>query len=120
MKLRISAVAIVVAALGLSGALVAGAAHDGAATATVAPVEMKFACALKSNGLMRYVTNLNQCKNTEEKITIKPGPWTLCVQPDGSTRKIPVFLSISFSLTISTAIRTAACAVRLPLRVCSI
>ena len=89
MKLRISAVTIAVIALGLSGSLVAGAAHDGAAT--VAPVEMKFACALKSNGLMRYVTNLNQCKNSEDKVTIKPGPISVCVQPDGSVRKIPPF-----------------------------
>src|SRR5205085_8773487 len=65
----------------------AGAARE--QHATVAPVEMSYARALKSNGLMRYVTNLNQCKNTEDKITIKPGPLTLCVQPDGSTRKIP-------------------------------
>ena len=37
----------------------------------------------------------------------------------GSTRRIAVFSSISFSFTMSTAIFTAACAVRLPLRVCS-
>src|SRR5947207_2383240 len=52
---------------------------------------MTVACALKSNGLMRYVSNLNQCKNTEEKVTIKPGPISLCVQPDGTVRKIPPF-----------------------------
>jgi methionine-rich copper-binding protein CopC len=70
-------------------AVVGGVSRDAAATQV--PIEMKFACALKSNGLMRYVSNLNQCKNTEEKITIKPGPWTLCVQPDGTVRKIPPF-----------------------------
>ena len=64
MRARISAVAVAAAALVLSGALVAGATRDAGATA--APVEMNFACALKSNGLMRYVTNLNQCKNSEE------------------------------------------------------
>jgi len=85
---RISALVVAAAvALGLATSVIAGAARE--QHATVAPVEMSYACALKSNGLMRYVTNLNQCKNTEEKITIKPGPWTLCVQPDGSTRKIP-------------------------------
>src|ERR671925_300482 len=67
----------------------AGAAYDAAAAAT--PVEMNFACALKSNGLMRYVTNLNQCKKTEEKVTIKPGPITVCVNPDGTVRKIPPY-----------------------------
>src|SRR5947208_10121645 len=40
---------------------------------------------------MRYVSNLNQCKNTEEKITINPGPVSICIQPDGSVRKIPPF-----------------------------
>src|ERR671925_1250327 len=67
----------------------AGAAYDAAAAAT--PVEMNFACALKSNGLMRYVTNLNQRKKTEEKVTIKPGPITVCVNPDGTVRKIPPY-----------------------------
>src|SRR6266516_6898654 len=70
-------------------AVVGVVSHD--AGATQVPVEMKFACALKSNGLMRYVSNLNQCKNSEEKVTIKPGPISLCVQPDGTVRKIPPF-----------------------------
>src|SRR5204863_5960286 len=72
-----------------SGALIAGAARHTATTA--APVEMNFACALKSNGLVRYVSNLNQCKNTETKITIKPGPNKFCVQPGGSVRLVPNF-----------------------------
>jgi Bacterial cadherin-like domain len=63
----------------------------GGATATQQPVEMKFACAVKSNGLMRYVSNLNQCKKTEDKATSKPGPVLICVQPDGSVRKVPNF-----------------------------
>src|SRR2546423_968085 len=78
-------VTVVLAAI----AVAVGVSRDAAATQV--PVEMKFACALKSNGLMRYVSNLNQCKNTEDKITIKPGPWSVCVQPDGTTRKIPPF-----------------------------
>src|SRR5437763_7255939 len=77
---------LVVALLTTFVALAIGGAG---ASVTAAPIEMNVACALKSNGLMRYVSNLNQCKSTEDKITIKPGPWTLCVQPDGSTRKIP-------------------------------
>src|SRR5436190_13422666 len=76
-----------VALLATAVALVVG----GSASATQQPIEMKVACALKSNGLMRYVSNLNQCKNTEDQVTIKPGPITLCVQPDGSVRKIPAF-----------------------------
>jgi hypothetical protein len=61
------------------------------APATPTPVEMNFVCALKSNGLMRYVSNLTQCRKTEEKVTIKPGPISVCVQPDGTVRKIPPF-----------------------------
>src|SRR5436309_14633366 len=61
------------------------------ANSPAAPVEMSFACALKSNGLMRYVSNLNQCKNTEIKVTIKPGPVKLCIQPSGSVRRVTDF-----------------------------
>ena len=87
-KLRILAVTFAVSALTLTGALIAGAAPQ---TTTAAPVEMNFACALKSNGLMRYVSNLNQCKSTEDKVTIKPGPVKLCIQPGGSVRKVSNF-----------------------------
>src|SRR5215210_452705 len=61
----------------------AGTLEGATALAVTTPTEMNFACALKSNGLMRYVTNLNQCKKSEEKVTIKPGPVRTCVQPDG-------------------------------------
>src|ERR1043166_7559831 len=40
---------------------------------------------------MRYVTNLNQCKKAETAVPIKPGPITVCVNPDGSVRKIPPY-----------------------------
>jgi large repetitive protein len=78
-------VTVVLAAI----AVAAGVSRDAAATQQ--PIEMKFACALKSNGLMRYVSNLNQCKSTEDKVTIHPGPISLCINPDGSVRKIPPF-----------------------------
>jgi large repetitive protein len=70
-------------------AVVGGVSRE--AAAIPAPIEMNFACALQSNGLMRYVSNLNQCKKTEEKVTIKPGLVSVCVQPDGTTRKIPPY-----------------------------
>jgi methionine-rich copper-binding protein CopC len=69
----------------------AGTLEGATALAVTTPTEMNFACALKSNGLMRYVTNLNQCKKTEDKVTIKPGPVLTCVQPDGSVRKVSSF-----------------------------
>src|SRR5256885_9084093 len=86
--MRLSRMFVVTAVLAAI-AVVGGVSRDAAATQV--PVEMKFACALKSNGLMRYVSALSQCKSTEDKVTIKPGPWSVCVQPDGTTRKIPPF-----------------------------
>src|ERR671927_345143 len=80
---------IVVTAVLTAIAVAVGVSRD--ASATQVPIEMKFACTLKSNGLMRYVSNLNQCKSTEDKITIKPGPITVCINPDGTTRKIPPY-----------------------------
>jgi methionine-rich copper-binding protein CopC len=70
----------------------AGTPQEGATlSAAATPKEMNFACALKSNGLMRYVANLTQCKTSEQQITIKPGPVRLCIQPDGSVRKVSSF-----------------------------
>ena len=57
MKLRILAVTFAALVVAMSAALIAGAARDTATT--VAPVEMNYACALKSNGLMSYVTSHN-------------------------------------------------------------
>src|ERR1041385_4852061 len=65
----------------------------GASSAATPPVEMNFAGALKSNGLMRYVANLNQCTRNEGGVTIKRGPLPLCLQPDGSVRKVSNFNS---------------------------
>ncbi|MGW5237401.1 Ig-like domain-containing protein [Monashia sp. NPDC004114] len=55
------------------------------------PVPLQFACALKSNGLVRYVTSLDDCKKSEDKVTVKPGPVLLCIQPSGSVRKVSSF-----------------------------
>src|SRR5437870_7512495 len=86
--MRLSRTVLITAVLA-AVAVAGGVSRD--AAATQAPIEMNFACSLKSNGLMRYVSNLNQCKSTEDKVTIKPGPISLCIQPDGSVRKIPPF-----------------------------
>src|SRR5919201_6762892 len=92
--MRVVRTVLILAAL--TAVAIAGmVSHDAGATqttqATQAPIEMNFACALKSNGLMRYVSNLNQCKGTEIKVTIHPGPISVCVNPDGTTRKIPPY-----------------------------
>jgi methionine-rich copper-binding protein CopC len=86
--MKVGRTVLILAAL-TAVAVVGGASRN--ASATQAPIEMKFACALKSNGLVRYVSNLNQCKSTEEKVTINPGPITVCVNPDGTVRKIPPY-----------------------------
>src|SRR5437870_1132750 len=86
--MRLSRTVLITAVLA-AVAVAGGVSRD--AAATQAPIEMNFACSLKSNGLMRYISNLNQCKSTEDKVTIHPGPITLCINPDGSVRKIPPF-----------------------------
>src|SRR5919204_3649805 len=86
--MRVGRTVLILAAL-TATAIVGMVSRDAGATQT--PIEMNFACALKSNGLMRYVSNLNQCKGTETKVTIKPGPITVCVNPDGTVRKIPPY-----------------------------
>src|ERR671934_195747 len=86
--MRVGRTVLILAAL-TATAIVGMVSRD--ARATQSPVEMNFACALKSNGLMRYVSNLNQCKGTEIKVTIHPGPITVCVNPDGTVRKIPPY-----------------------------
>ncbi|KRF38920.1 hypothetical protein ASG96_16230 [Terrabacter sp. Soil810] len=58
----------------------------GSASAAPSTGEMSYACALKSNGLLRAVTSLGECKSTETKVTFKPGPVLVCIQPSGSTR----------------------------------
>jgi VCBS repeat-containing protein len=56
------------------------------------PVQMNFACALKSNGLMAYVTSPTQCTSNETAVTIVPGPHFVCIHTDKS-----VFLVASLS-----------------------
>ncbi|MEO5609321.1 MAG: Ig-like domain-containing protein [Ornithinibacter sp.] len=57
------------------------------------PAELTYACALKSNGLMRVVASLSECGGKETALTIKPGPVLLCIQPSGSTRYVTTFKS---------------------------
>ncbi len=40
----------------------------------------------KSNGLLRAVASLSECKNNETKVTVKPGPTPCASSPSGSTR----------------------------------
>ena len=61
-------------------------APGGSASAAPTAGELSYACALKSNGLLRAVGSLSECKSNETKVTLKPGPHTVCIQPSGSTR----------------------------------
>ena len=56
-----------------------------------APTELTYACALKSNGQLRWVENLSSCTKKETRVTLKPGPVLVCVQPSGSTRYVTSF-----------------------------
>jgi hypothetical protein len=85
---RLKRIVLLVGVLGAFVMLAVGAIFAGAASAAT---PMNFACALKSNGLMRYVEKQNQCKKSENQVTIKPGPVLTCVQPDGSVRKVSDF-----------------------------
>ena len=61
-------------------------APGGSASAAPTAGELSYACALKSNGLLRAVGSLSECKGNETRVTLKPGPHTVCIQPSGSTR----------------------------------
>ena len=72
-----------VCALVLVGALVV----PGAAQAAVPRAgELSYACALKSNGLLRAVTSPTSCNRNETLVRVKPGPVVVCVQAFGSAR----------------------------------
>ena len=51
----------------------------GSASASSTPVQMNYACALKSNGLMRYASSPAQCGKNWTAVTILPGPVYACV-----------------------------------------
>jgi hypothetical protein len=74
-------------------ALVLGsvAALPTASQAAVAPTELAYACALKSNGQLKAVSSPSLCGKNETKVTFKPGPVLVCIQPSGSTRYVTSF-----------------------------
>ena len=47
------------------------------------------ACAQKSNGLLRVAASTSDCRPKQETaVSIWPGPTQLCIQPDGSVRRL--------------------------------
>lgn len=69
-------------------ALAALSAVPVVATAVPAPVELVVACALKSNGSLRYAASADACGASERPVQVRPGPVTVCVQPSGSVRLV--------------------------------
>ncbi len=49
------------------------------ALSAAAPTQMSYACALKSGGLLRYVTSTSKCLKAETPVTISPGPNYVCI-----------------------------------------
>jgi hypothetical protein len=54
-----------------------------ASPAPPAPVQLNYACALKSSGLLRYVTSTAKCARNESPVTVAPGPHYVCVDRFG-------------------------------------
>jgi subtilisin-like proprotein convertase family protein len=50
--------------------------------------QLTLACALRKNGLLRAVSSLGECRKLETAVTVSPGPTYVCVQADGSSRKV--------------------------------
>ena len=62
----------------------AALAANTSVTPSTTPVQMNFACALKSNGLMSYTTSLSKCTSNRTPVSILPGPVYVCVHTDSS------------------------------------
>jgi VCBS repeat-containing protein len=58
------------------------------ASASVAAVRMNYACALKTDGTMRYVAKPSQCTASETRVKIVPGPVFACVFLDRSVHLV--------------------------------
>ncbi|HEY1105223.1 MAG TPA: hypothetical protein VGE78_03660, partial [Agromyces sp.] len=69
-------------------AMVIAVATPSVAFAVDDGTQLRYACAQKSNGLMRAASAPGDCRPKQETaVTIWPGPTALCIQPDGSVRR---------------------------------
>lgn len=69
-------------------AMILALATPSVAFAVDSDTQLRYACAQKSNGLMRAASSPGDCRKKQETpVTIWPGPTTLCIQPDGSVRR---------------------------------
>src|SRR5215472_11495544 len=76
------AVILMMAVIGRAGA------SASASPVSATPVQMNFACALKSNGLMSYVRSPRDCIFNEKAVTIAPGPVFVCVHSNNSVHQV--------------------------------
>ena len=53
-----------------------------------APTPLKYVCAAKGSGVLRYVSSLARCRASERGLAIRPGPIFVCVSGDGSVRRV--------------------------------
>lgn len=69
-------------------AMIVVLATPSVAFAVETETQLRYACAQKSNGLMRAASSPGDCRPKQETlVTIWPGPTVLCIQPDGSVRR---------------------------------
>lgn len=69
-------------------AMIVAVATPSVAFADDSGTQLRYACAQKSNGLMRAASSPGDCRPKQETaVTIWPGPTSLCIQPDGSVRR---------------------------------
>ncbi|MFF2274574.1 beta strand repeat-containing protein [Agromyces sp. NPDC058126] len=70
-------------------AMIVALATPSVAVAAPTETQLQVACAQKSNGLMRAATSAGDCRQKQETpVAIWPGPTSLCIQPDGSVRRL--------------------------------
>ncbi|MET0910433.1 MAG: Ig-like domain-containing protein, partial [Ilumatobacteraceae bacterium] len=85
-RLRIPGPGLVFAAI---VALIVGLGAPSVAVAATPETQLTVACAQKSNGLLRVATSSSDCRPKQETpVSIWPGPTQLCIQPDGSVRRL--------------------------------
>lgn len=71
------------ASVATTSASTVAAATTPASVTSNTSVQMDFACALKSTGLMSYTTSLSKCTNNKKPVSILPGPVFACVHSGG-------------------------------------
>ncbi len=84
-----TSVALLAAGIVVTATLAAGGgARTDLADLAGAPIPLKYVCAAKGSGVLRYVSSLAGCRPSERGLAIRPGPIFVCVSGDGSVRRV--------------------------------